>query len=85
MLTGSAWFQKPWVRARFTASRLGIPWMQFIQQPRMEELVRACTYVGLSPPIARDAATTALARIFAKVDKDLCVAPTRSSITHPVS
>ena len=85
MLTGSAWFQKPWGKSKiYGITDPEYRGMQFIQEQRMEELVRACVSRGLAftAHCQGDAATTTLARVFAKVDKDICIAPTRSSITH---
>jgi predicted amidohydrolase YtcJ len=85
MLTGSAWFQEPWGKSQiYGISDPKYRGMQFITESRIEELVRACVSRGLAftAHSQGDAATTTLARIFASVDKDIRVAPTRSSITH---
>ena len=85
MLTGSAWFQKPWGKSKiYGITDPKYRGMQFIQEARMEELVRACVSrkLAFTAHCQGDASTTTLARVFAKVDKDFCVAPTRSSITH---
>ena len=85
MLTGSAFFQKPWG----TSKIYGIEdpeyrGMQFIKEDRMEELARACVKRNLAftAHSQGDAATTTLARIYDRVNKDMPVEPTRSSITH---
>ena len=85
MLTGSAFFQKPWGKSKiYGIEDPEYRGMQFIKEDRMEELARACVKRNLSftAHCQGDAATTTLARIYARIDKDMPVEPSRSSITH---
>jgi len=85
MLTGSAYFNQPWG----TSTIYGIidplyRGMQFIDEEHLEKSVRACVKRGLAytAHCQGDAAVEALVRVYEKVDKDIPIAPTRSSVTH---
>ncbi|WP_182865404.1 amidohydrolase [Rhodopirellula sp. JC639] len=85
MLTGSAYFTRPWG----TSTIYGIVdpryrGMQFIDDDRLEQLVRMCASHGLAftAHCQGDAAVEALVEAYGRVDHDIPIAPTRSSITH---
>ncbi len=85
MLTGSAYFNQPWG----ISSIYGIVdplyrGMQFVDTDRLEELVRLCASRGLAftAHCQGDAAIEALVEAYERVNKDIPIAPTRSSITH---
>ncbi|QEG00408.1 N-substituted formamide deformylase precursor [Stieleria maiorica] len=85
MLTGSAYFTRPWG----TSTIYGIVdsryrGMQFIDDDRLEQLVRRCASRGLAftAHCQGDAAVEALVDAYARVDQEIPIGPTRSSITH---
>jgi len=85
MLTGSAYFQKPWGKSKiYGIEDPAYRGMQYIKDERLEELARACVKrdLAFTAHCQGDAATTTLARVYARVNKDMPVAPSRSSITH---
>ena len=85
MLTGSAHFQKPWGKSKiYGIEDPAYRGMQYIKEERLEELARACVKRNLAftAHCQGDAATTTLARVYARVNEDMPVAPSRSSITH---
>ena len=53
-----------------------------MKEDRLEELARACVTRGLAftAHCQGDAATTTLARVYARINQDMPVAPSRSSI-----
>ena len=85
MLTGSAFFQKPWGKSKIYGIKdPAYRGMQYVKEARLEELARACVQRGLAftAHCQGDAATTTLARVYARINQDMPVAPSRSSITH---
>ena len=85
MLTGSAFFQKPWGKSKiYGIDDPEYRGMQFINEDRMEELARACVKRNLAftAHCQGDAATTSLARIYDRINQDMPVEPSHSSITH---
>lgn len=58
--------------------------MQFIDQVRLEELVRRCASRGLAftAHCQGDAAVEALVEVYRRVDKEIPIAATHSTITH---
>lgn len=85
MLTGSAYFNQPWG----ISSIYGIVdplyrGMQYVDTHRLEELVRLCAARNLAftAHCQGDAAVEALVEAYERVNKDIPIAPTRSSITH---
>ena len=85
MLTGSAFFQKPWGKSKiYGITDPQYRGMQYVKEDRLEELARACVTRGLAftAHCQGDAATTTLARVYARINQDMPVAPSRSSITH---
>lgn len=85
MLTGSAYFQKPWGKSKiYGIEDPAYRGMQYIKEDRLEELARACVKRNLAftAHCQGDAATTTLARVYDRVNEDMPVAPSRSSITH---
>ncbi|QDV85130.1 amidohydrolase [Planctomycetes bacterium TBK1r] len=85
MLTGSAYFTRPWG----TSSIYGIVdpryrGMQFIDDDRLEKLIRLCASRSLAftAHCQGDAAVEALVAAYGRVNHDIPIAPTRSSITH---
>ena len=85
MLTGSAYFQKPWGKSKIYGIKdPRYRGMQYVKEEQLETLARACVErdLAFTAHCQGDAATTTLARVYARIDKDLPVAPSRSSITH---
>lgn len=85
MLTGSAYFNQPWG----ISSIYGIVdplyrGMQYVDTDRLEELVRLCAARNLAftAHCQGDAAVEALVEAYQRVDRDIPIGPTRSSITH---
>lgn len=85
MLTGSAYFQQPWG----TSQIYGITdphyrGMQYISEKRLEDLVRACAQHGLAftAHCQGDAAVDALVGVYEKINKDIPIHRTHSTITH---
>ena len=85
MLTGSAYFSQPWgVSKIYGIDDAAYRGMQYIDTKRLEELVRACVKRNLAftAHCQGDAAVEALVDVYRRVNKDLPIAPSRSSITH---
>ena len=85
MLTGSAFFRQPWGVSRiYGISDPRYRGMQYIDEKRLEMLVRACAKRGLAftAHCQGDAAVEALVGVYDRVNKDIPIAPTRSSVTH---
>lgn len=85
MLTGSAYFLRPWgVSQIYGISDPAYRGMQYIDVARMEEMVRLCAERNLAftAHCQGDAAVEALASVYAKVNRDIPIRPTRSTITH---
>ncbi len=85
MLTGSAYFTEPWgVSTIYGIVDPRYRGMQYVDEARLEELVRACAERNLAftAHCQGDAAVEALVRAYATVNKDIPIQPTRSSITH---
>ena len=85
MLTGSAFFLRPWG----TSTIYGIidpryRGMQFVDEERLEKLVRASTGRGLAftAHCQGDAAVEALIDVYRRVNEDIPIGPTRSTVTH---
>lgn len=85
MLTGSAYFNQPWG----TSAIYGIidpryRGMQYIDDDRLEALVRSCAKRGLAftAHCQGDAAVESLVAAYQRVDEETPIEPTRSSITH---
>lgn len=85
MLTGSAYFNQPWG----ISSIYGIVdplyrGMQYVDTDRLEALVRLCAARNLAftAHCQGDAAVEALVEAYQRVNEDIPVGPTRSSITH---
>ena len=85
MLTGSAFFSRPWgpstiygiVDPRYRG-------MQFIDEDRLEQLVRACAARGLAftAHCQGDAAVDTLVGVYKRVNQTIPIGPTRSTVTH---
>ncbi|MHC4879772.1 MAG: amidohydrolase [Planctomycetota bacterium] len=85
MLTGSAFFTRPWgVSTIYGIDDPAYRGMQYIEPGRMEELVRACARRNLAftAHCQGDAAVETLIRVYDRVNKDVPIAPTRSTVTH---
>ena len=85
MLTGSAYFRKPWgVSQIYGISDPRYRGMQYINEKRLEELVRACAERGLAftAHCQGDAAVEALVGVYEKINKKISIRQTRSTITH---
>ena len=85
MLTGSAYFLRPWgISQIYGISDPAYRGMQYIDIARMEEMVRLCAERNLAftAHCQGDAAVEALASVYAKVNRDISIQPTRSTITH---
>ncbi|MCA9136432.1 MAG: amidohydrolase [Planctomycetales bacterium] len=85
MLTGSAYFNQPWG----TSAIYGIidpryRGMQYIDDDRLERLVRSCAKRSLAftAHCQGDAAVESLVAAYQRVNDEFPIAPTRSSITH---
>ncbi len=85
MLTGSAYFRRPWgVSHIYGIEDPRYRGMQYIDEKRLEELVRACASRGLAftAHCQGDAAVEGLMQVYERVNVDTPIAPTRSTITH---
>ena len=85
MLTGSAYFQQPWgVSPIYGIVDPLYRGMQYIDEKSLENLVRACAQRGLAftAHCQGDAAVETLVRVYERVNKELPISHTRSSITH---
>lgn len=85
MLTGSAFFTKPWgVSSIYGIDDPDYRGMQYIAINRMEELVRSCARRNLAftAHCQGDAAVEALVEVYGRVNKDIPIESTRSTITH---
>ncbi|WP_197444222.1 amidohydrolase [Maioricimonas rarisocia] len=85
MLTGSAYFSQPWGVSRIygidDATYRG---MRYIESERLEELVRACAKRGLAftAHSVGDAAVAALLEAYARINEEIPIESTRSTVTH---
>ncbi|MFG0332926.1 MAG: amidohydrolase [Maioricimonas sp. JB049] len=85
MLTGSAYFSRPWGISRIygidDATYRG---MRYIEDERLTMLVRACARRGLAftAHSVGDAAVAALLKAYARVNEEIPIAATRSTVTH---
>ncbi len=85
MLTGSAFFRQPWgVSTIYGIEDPAYRGMRYIEQERLETLVRACAKRGLAftAHCQGDAAVEALVKTYEIVNADIPIAPTHSSVTH---
>lgn len=85
MLTGSAFFTKPWgISSIYGIDDPEYRGMQYIQIKRMEEIVRECARRNLAftAHCQGDAAVETLIEVYDRVNKDFPIAKTRSTITH---
>ena len=85
MLTGSAYFNRPWgVSKIYGIEDPAYRGMQYIDTSRLEQLVRACAKRNLSftAHCQGDAAVEVLVSVYARVNEEFPIAPTRSTITH---
>ncbi len=85
MLTGSAYFNQPWgISSIYGIVDSRYRGMQYVDTERLEELVRLCAARNLAftAHCQGDAAVEALVTAYERVNEDIPIAPTRSSITH---
>lgn len=85
MLTGSAYFNQPWgISTIYGIEDPRYRGMQYIDQQRIEELVRACVKRNLAftAHCQGDAAVDTLVGAYEKVNQEIPVGPTRSTLTH---
>ena len=85
MLTGSAYFSEPWgVSQIYGINDPAYRGMRYIDQPRLEQLVRACVQRNLAftAHSVGDGAVAALLEAYEAVDRELPVRKTHSTITH---
>lgn len=85
MLTGSAFFNQPWgISTIYGIDDPRYRGMQYIDEDRLETLVRACARRNLAftAHCQGDAAVEALVRVYGRVNQEIPIAPTHSSITH---
>ena len=85
MLTGSAYFRQPWGVSRiYGISDPRYRGMQYIDEKRLEMLVRACAKRGLAftAHCQGDAAVEALVGVYEKINREIPIRQTRSTITH---
>ncbi|QDS86676.1 N-substituted formamide deformylase precursor [Rosistilla ulvae] len=85
MLTGSAYFNQPWgISTIYGIDDPNYRGMQYIDQQRIESLVRACVQRNLAftAHCQGDAAVDSLVDAFEKVNTEIPVGPTRSTLTH---
>jgi predicted amidohydrolase YtcJ len=85
MLTGSAYFNQPWgISTIYGIEDPRYRGMQYIDEQRVELLVRACVKRNLAftAHCQGDAAVETLVAAYEKVNQDIPVGPTRSTLTH---
>lgn len=85
MLTGSAFFTRPWgVSTIYGIDDPVYRGMQYIEPGRMDELVHACARRNLAftAHCQGDAVVEALIEVYDRVNKEIPIAPTRSTVTH---
>ncbi len=85
MLTGSAFFRQPWgISTIYGIEDPRYRGMQYIDPARLETLVRACARRNLAftAHCQGDAAVEALVQAYQRVNEEIPIAPTHSSITH---
>jgi len=85
MLTGSAFFNQPWgISTIYGIEDSRYRGMQYIDEQRVEELVRACVKRNLAftAHCQGDAAVDTLVSAYEKVNQEIPVGPTRSTLTH---
>jgi predicted amidohydrolase YtcJ len=85
MLTGSAYFSEPWgVSQIYGINDPAYRGMRYIDQPRLEQLVKACVQRNLAftAHSVGDGAVAALLEAYEAVDRELPVRHSRSTITH---
>lgn len=85
MLTGSAFFNQPWgISTIYGIEDSRYRGMQYIDEQRVEALVRACVKRNLAftAHCQGDAAVDTLVGAYEKVNQEIPVSPTRSTLTH---
>ncbi len=85
MLTGSAFFNQPWgISTIYGIEDRHYRGMQYIDEQRVESLVRACVKRNLAftAHCQGDAAVDTLVGAYEKVNQEIPVEPTRSTLTH---
>ncbi|MCA8992051.1 MAG: amidohydrolase family protein [Planctomycetaceae bacterium] len=85
MLTGSAYFRQPWgISSIYGIDDPAYRGMSYIDSTRLELLVRECAKRNLAftAHCQGDAAVESLVDVYAKVNADIPIEPTRSSVTH---
>ncbi|MEW4530401.1 amidohydrolase [Maioricimonas sp. JC845] len=85
MLTGSAYFSQPWgVSTIYGIDDATYRGMRYIEDERLARLVRACAQRGLAftAHSVGDAAVAALIDAYARVNEEIPIEPTRSTVTH---
>ncbi len=85
MLTGSAFFNQPWgISSIYGIEDPRYRGMQFIDNDRLESLVRACAKrnIAFTAHCQGDAAVDALVRAYELVNLEIPIKPTRSTLTH---
>ncbi|WP_145352011.1 amidohydrolase [Roseimaritima multifibrata] len=85
MLTGSAFFNQPWgISTIYGIEDPRYRGMQYIDAHRIEALVRACVKrdLAFTAHCQGDAAVDTLVGAYEKVNQEIPVGPTRSTLTH---
>ncbi|MCO8121254.1 amidohydrolase [Stieleria sp. TO1_6] len=85
MLTGSAFFNQPWgISTIYGIEDPRYRGMQFIDEQRIEALVGACAKrkLAFTAHCQGDAAVETLMRAYKKVNQEIPIGPTRSTLTH---
>ncbi|MBD3676121.1 MAG: amidohydrolase family protein [Planctomycetaceae bacterium] len=85
MLTGSAFFDKPWGVSRiYGIDDPAYKGMRYIEDPRLFDLVKATVSrdLAFTAHCQGDGAVGSLVRTYQRVNESVPVAPTHSSITH---
>jgi predicted amidohydrolase YtcJ len=85
MLTGSAYFNQPWgISSIYGIEDPRYRGMQYIDSERVEALVRACVKRNLAftAHCQGDAAVETLVAAYEKVNREIPVGPTHSTLTH---
>ncbi len=85
MLTGSAYFSQPWgVSSIYGIGDPSYRGMQYIELDQLEKIVRACATRNLAftAHCQGDAAVESLLEVYERVNQDIPIGPTRSTVTH---
>lgn len=85
MLTGSAYFSQPWGISRiYGIDDPTYRGMRYVDDERLEQLVRACAqrHLAFTAHSVGDSAVAALLAAYDRVNGEVPIGPTHSSVTH---